>query len=222
MEKYYFEKKEYDDGAVHIFATAKGWTNEYTPDGDVDTSLEMTGIGEKITQAEAGEILYEYGWNICGNCGNIFPEGGDCEDCLHQKNKKEEGKMLREKMINDLREDNTIELLEEAGKINIDFIDEDLGLLIEVLEEEFYIKTEIQNLVGGQYLVYLGNLFDLDVKNDVEMEEIHDGEWLSVNGRWSVTRNGVYRNVGEGSELVGDMEDMPDAVQKVYDQLQGE
>lgn len=62
----------------------------------------------------------------------------------------------------------------------------------------------------------------IDVENDVEMQEIHDGEWVSVNGRWSVTRNGVYRNIGESSELVGDMEDIPDAVQKVYDQLQGD
>lgn len=62
----------------------------------------------------------------------------------------------------------------------------------------------------------------IDVENDVEIYEIHDGEWLSENGRWSVTRNGVYRNIGEDSELVGDMEDLPDAVQKVYDQLQGD
>ena len=61
----------------------------------------------------------------------------------------------REKMITDLREDRTIELLEEQGRINIDYIDEDLWMLIEVLETEFNIETEIQNLVGGQYLVYL-------------------------------------------------------------------
>ena len=64
----------------------------------------------------------------------------------------------REKMIKDLREDKTIELLTEQGKINIDSINEDLGMLIEVLEEEFNINTEIQNLIGGQYLVYLEEL----------------------------------------------------------------
>ena len=74
-----------------------------------------------------------------------------------KKNKKEVNKMLREKIIKDLREDKTIELLTELGKINIDSIDEDLIMLIEVLETEFNIETEIQNLVGGQYLVYLGN-----------------------------------------------------------------
>ena len=72
-----------------------------------------------------------------------------------KKNKKEVNKMLREKIIKDLREDKTIELLTELGKINIDSIDEDLIMLIEVLEEEFNIETEIQNLIGGQYLVYL-------------------------------------------------------------------
>ena len=61
----------------------------------------------------------------------------------------------REKMIKDLREDKTIELLKEKGKIYIDFIDCDLMMLIEVLETEFNINTEIQNLIGGQYLVYL-------------------------------------------------------------------
>ena len=74
-----------------------------------------------------------------------------------KKNKKEVNKMLREKIIKDLREDKTIELLTELGKIDIDSIDEDLIMLIEVLEAEFNIETEIQNLVGGQYLVYLGN-----------------------------------------------------------------
>jgi len=61
----------------------------------------------------------------------------------------------REKMVKDLMEDKTIELLTEQGRINIDYIDEDLWMLIEVLEEEFNINTEIQNLIGGQYLVYL-------------------------------------------------------------------
>lgn len=72
-----------------------------------------------------------------------------------KKNKKEVNKMLREKMIEDLRLDKTIEILTEQGKINIDYIDEDLMMLIEVLETEFSINTEIQNLIGGQYLVYL-------------------------------------------------------------------
>ena len=61
----------------------------------------------------------------------------------------------RERLIEDLREDKTIELLTELGKIDIDSINEDLIMLIEVLETEFNINTEIQNLVGGQYLVYL-------------------------------------------------------------------
>ena len=62
---------------------------------------------------------------------------------------------MKKELIEQLKEDKTIEQLQEVGKINIDCIDEDLGLLIEVLKEEFHIKTEIQNLVGGQYLVNL-------------------------------------------------------------------
>ena len=61
----------------------------------------------------------------------------------------------RERMIEDLRKDKTIEILTETGKINIDSIDCDLWMLAEVLETEFNIETEIQNLIGGQYLVYL-------------------------------------------------------------------
>ena len=61
----------------------------------------------------------------------------------------------RERIIKDLQENKTIEILTEQGKINIDSIDEDLWMLIEVLETEFNVETEIQNLVGGQYLVYL-------------------------------------------------------------------
>ena len=61
----------------------------------------------------------------------------------------------REKMIEDLRLDKTIEILTELGKIDIDSINCDLWMLVEVLETEFNIETEIQNLIGGQYLVYL-------------------------------------------------------------------
>lgn len=64
--------------------------------------------------------------------------------------------MTKKELIENLKENNIIEQLEEVGKINIDFIDEDLELLIEVLEEEFRIKTEIQNLIGSQYLVMIG------------------------------------------------------------------
>ena len=62
----------------------------------------------------------------------------------------------KKELIKSLQENNIIEQLEEQGKINIDFIDGDLDLLIEVLESEFDIRTEIQNLVGGQYLVRIG------------------------------------------------------------------
>lgn len=90
MKKYYFEKEKCEDG-IHLLATRGGWTNEYTPDGEVDTSIEFTA-GEKITQEEAEKILNEYDWEICSECGNIFPGGGDCEDCLYQDYKKEEDK----------------------------------------------------------------------------------------------------------------------------------
>lgn len=56
------------------------------------------------------------------------------------------------RIIKDLEKDNTIELLEETGKINIDFIDEELNLLIKALEKITGKKYCIYNEVGGQYL----------------------------------------------------------------------
>ena len=56
-------------------------------------------------------------------------------------------------LIEQLKKDNTVEQLQEIGKINIDYIDEDLEMLIDVLDKTFSIKTEIQDLVGGRYLV---------------------------------------------------------------------
>lgn len=73
MKKFAFRKLE-----DSIFATYGGWTSEFTPDGEVDTSLEHS-LGVEITQAEAEKILCSYGWVICDNCGNIFPDGPDCE-----------------------------------------------------------------------------------------------------------------------------------------------
>lgn len=59
----------------------------------------------------------------------------------------------KQQIINNLKEDKTIEQLQEVGKINIDYIDEDIYLLMEALEEGFNIKTDIKDQVGGRYLV---------------------------------------------------------------------
>ena len=56
-------------------------------------------------------------------------------------------KLNRAELIKELKENLTIEQLEEIGKINLDAISNniDLTLLIEVLEEEFEIGTYIEN-----------------------------------------------------------------------------
>jgi len=72
MQKYTFRKL---DGSIYV--TGGGWTSEFTPDGEVDTSLEHH-IGDEISQVDAEKILNEYGWSICKKCGNIVPDGQDC------------------------------------------------------------------------------------------------------------------------------------------------
>jgi hypothetical protein len=74
--KFAFRKGQ--DGT--IYASADGWTNAYTPDGEVDTSIEHQH-GEEIPQKEAEAILEDYGWAICPACGNIYPSMSDCSDC---------------------------------------------------------------------------------------------------------------------------------------------
>ena len=61
-----------------------------------------------------------------------------------------------------------------------------------------------------------------DIKYNVEMYKVHENEYLSDNGNWSVTSNGIYFNYEDASYPVGDMEDVPDAVQRVFDQLRNE
>jgi len=82
MEKYFFRKESVDD-TVRIHATADGWTNTFTPDGEVDTSLEhQTGI--PISAEEARDILTDWGWEICRQCGKIYIyNGGEaiCDEC---------------------------------------------------------------------------------------------------------------------------------------------
>jgi len=75
MIKYSFRK----DANGTVYATAVGWTNAYTADGEVDTSLEHHR-GEAIPPDEAEKILEGYGWSICQQCGNIYPA---LSDCLH-------------------------------------------------------------------------------------------------------------------------------------------
>ena len=45
-------------------------------------------------------------------------------------------------LIEQLKKDNTIEQLQEVGKINIDYIDEDLEMLSDVLEKTSVLKQK--------------------------------------------------------------------------------
>lgn len=83
--------------------------------------------------------------------GDIFTSAWEFYDSRDWK----KGESNMTKIIKNLKENAIIEQLEEIGKINVDYIDEDLELLIEVLEEEFKIEAELQDLVGGRYLVNL-------------------------------------------------------------------
>ena len=58
-----------------------------------------------------------------------------------------------------------------------------------------------------------------DIKYNVEMYKVWDKEYISDNGNWSVTSNRIYFNYKDASYPIGDMEDVPEAVQKIYDQL---
>lgn len=90
-----------------------------------------------------------------GECQALTKKGKQCNREAFNSKYCWQHRKERKKMIDDLKENKTIELLTEQGKIDIDSINEDLWMLIEVLEKEFNVKTEIQNLIGGQYLVYL-------------------------------------------------------------------
>src|SRR5690554_2880665 len=100
----------------------------------------------------AGKNFLKY---FKGECQALTKKGKQCNREAFNSKYCWQHLKEREKMIDDLKSDKTIELLTEQGKINIDFIDCDLWMLIEVLEKEFNVETEIQNLIGGQYLVYL-------------------------------------------------------------------
>ena len=58
-----------------------------------------------------------------------------------------------------------------------------------------------------------------DIQYDVEMYKVWDKEYLSDNGRWSVTRNGIYFNYKDASHPVGDMEDVPKTVEEIFNKL---
>ena len=141
-------------------------------------------------------------------------------------------------MLEILRELNKSDLLNEVGR----FLAEQPELFPETLEnmkdyfegqneEQISNQLATSSLVGAddrlaieqwiaeeeQETMY--QIIDIEIE-DVEMYQAHDGEWLSADGRWSVTREGIYRNIGISSELVGDMENVPDTVQRLYDQLQ--
>ena len=63
---------------------------------------------------------------------------------------------------------------------------------------------------------------EADIKYDVTMHKIHEGEYISNNGYWSVTKHAIYFNYEDASYPIGHMENVPDAVQEVFNQLQNE
>lgn len=104
MERYMFRKK----GKI-LYVTSDGRTAEYTPDGDVDSSLEHI-IGEEISQEEAEKMLNQYGWYICKKCGRIEVDGQDCEWCQKEERTEEEIKKLKKLDNTVLTEDELYEL----------------------------------------------------------------------------------------------------------------
>jgi hypothetical protein len=67
----------------------------------------------------------------------------------------------------------------------------------------------IQDLQGQEF----------DVENDVELQKIGENEWMSLDGMWSITPNGVYLNEGNNSTLLPDSFNLPDSVQAKYDEI---
>lgn len=61
-----------------------------------------------------------------------------------------------------------------------------------------------------------------DIEYDVEMYKVHEWEYISDNGRWSVTRNGIYFNYEDASHPVGNMEDVPKTVEEIFNKLKEE
>ena len=62
-------------------------------------------------------------------------------------------------------------------------------------------------------------MVDYDVENDVELQKIGENEWISLDGMWSITPNGVYLNEGNNSTLLPDSFNLPDSVQAKYDEI---
>ena len=62
-------------------------------------------------------------------------------------------------------------------------------------------------------------MVDYDVENDVELQKIGENEWISADGLWSITPNGVYLNEGDNSTLLSDDFNLPDSVQAKYDEI---
>lgn len=58
-----------------------------------------------------------------------------------------------------------------------------------------------------------------DIEYDVEMYKVHEWEYISDNGRWSVTKNGIYFNYEDASYPIGNMEDVPKTVEEIFNKL---
>lgn len=65
----------------------------------------------------------------------------------------------------------------------------------------------------------LEEIIDCDIKNDVELQEVGENEWMSMDGIWTITKNAVYLNEGSNSISLPDDFDLPDSIQKKYDEI---
>lgn len=143
MKKFYFEKTDSNS----ILATYGGYTNEYTPDGEVNTSLEYT-MHNNITQEKAEELLNQFGWFICEECGNIFVDGGDCENCIAISWKNVE--FIKEYIEGSISENG----LDENDQIELEF--SDFGETEEIRIAASQLGYEVESGEGaGMYWIYI-------------------------------------------------------------------
>lgn len=61
-----------------------------------------------------------------------------------------------------------------------------------------------------------------DIEYDVTMYKVHEDEYISDEGRWSVTKHAIYFNYKDASYPIGNMEDVPKTVEEIFNKLKEE
>lgn len=191
---------------------------------DIKKIRQLTGM----TQREFGEYLGIPQRSIENWEGGHRTPPTYLVELIKYKILKEELGMIKD-IIKALKSLNEEDLLNEVGVALVEYPERFSETFIEMKRyfegmsfQQIIDTISTSSLVGHDaekaIEEWIFEPHEMDIIIDVDVQKVGD-EYIATNGRWTVNKNGIYRNHDTYSEKVGDMEDVPETIERTMQKL---